>query len=120
MATHIRNRNELIEFLEEHAPNPSIARALQEGTVENLGGFFGGAAGDYWVMRVISRFNKIWYVATRPRIFQKEYHAYELKEVSWEFWEGDKSTNKLYQGDNPKEYKLLRGKELSDDRNKGN
>ncbi len=103
---HIRNRNELIEYLELHAPSKAIARALQEGQVENLGAFkqilpvfqYG------FIVKVISRFNKTWYVAIYASNIH-EWRAQIIDTVPWNEWIGEFIANKLYQGDNPEQYR---------------
>lgn len=106
---YIRNRNDLIKWLESNAPFPAITRALQEGQVENLGAFEGVAPGSRpgWIVKVTSVYNKVWYIA----IIIKSFHLYKalvLDSIHWKLWAGDTSNNKLYQGDNSKEYKRLR------------
>lgn len=112
MATRIRTRNDLICWLENNAPRKAIARAVQEGQVENLGAFEGVAPGfrPGWIVKVASRFKKVWYVA----VILKDsclYGALILDAVYWVLWCGDQSDNKLYQGDNPLLYEKLRDEE---------
>jgi len=109
MAIRIRSRNELIDWLEKCKPRRSIVRAIQEGQVENLGAF-DLSSGPGWIVKVTSVFDKVWYVKITP--FLNFYGTVLIADVPWELWIGDKSDNKLYQGDNPQEYKLLRDKEL--------
>ncbi len=109
---HIRTRNDLISWLEENAPRRAIARALQEGQVENLGVFFRLYPSLFtgWIIKVESRHKKIWYVVIRES--GHEFIAYQKEKVPWKYWAGDKFKNKLHQGDKPKKYKRLRNKEL--------
>ena len=115
---HIRNRNDLIGWLESHAPRLGIARAMQEGQVENLGAFrcILSKRDSGWIIKVTSRFNRVWYVA-----IQLNYSSHEkmtarvINCVPWEYWIGQDVENKLYRGDKPVEYKLLRDKELQYD-----
>lgn len=105
---HIRNRNDLIKFLEINAPLRAIARAVQEGQVENLGAFkqvFPGSAPG-WIVKTISKFNKTWYVA-----IQASDHDFKIRIIDvvlWKFWIGEFANNKLYRGDKPLQYKELR------------
>ena len=105
---HIRNRNDLIKWLENNAPSRAIARALQEGQVENLGAFeqiiLGCQPG--WIVKVTSKFNKMWYVAVQPS--GHGFKAFSYGIAPWNFWIGGKTKNELYQGDNPERYKELR------------
>ena len=106
---HVRTRNDLIEWLENNDPYPRIKRALSEGQVENLGAFERIVPGSKpgWIIKVTSIHNKIWYIVIEVRS-KGIIHIWEINTVPWEFWIGDQSKNKLYQGDNPKKYKELR------------
>lgn len=105
---HIRNRNELISWLENNAPFRAIARAIQEGQVENLGAFEAVSIRG-WVIKVTSKFNKIWYIKITPLPKLNFYGTVLINAVPWEFWIGETyQDNKLYCGDNPKRYKELR------------
>lgn len=106
---HIRNRNELISWLENNAPSRAIARATQEGQVENLGAFeqvTGAAFQPGWIVKVTSRFKKTWYVAVTTPV--REFKAYIIDAVPWDKWVGEFAQNTIYQGDNPALYKELR------------
>jgi len=109
---HIRTRNDLINWLEKNAPTPSIKRALQEGSVENLGGFkscIGKKPG--WIVKVTSKFKKIWYISIYYSIVcSSGLNSFirPMNNYDWKDWIGDKSENKLYLGDNPLLYKELR------------
>lgn len=110
---HIHNRNDLINWLEKNAPYKAIARALQEGQVENLGAF-SGSNFTGWIVKVTSKFNRVWYVKIQPI---KEFHTYGtvlIKEVPWENWIGFTMNTKLYKGDKHKEYLLILDKSLLD------
>lgn len=112
---HIRNRNDLICWLENNAPFRAIARAIQEGQVENLGAFEKVSPGSTpgWIVKVTSRFKKIWYVSiTAPA---HAFRAHIIYTVPWDKWIGEFAQNKLYQGDNPKQYKELREDALEND-----
>lgn len=116
---HIHTRDNLIEWLEDNAPYKGIRRALVYGTNENLGGFKNippGCVGG-WIVRIRSKHNREWIVAVGENIKGK-YISYILigTPIPWESWEGNKSSNPLYRGDNPEAYKLLRDKELSNAR----
>lgn len=111
---HIRIRSDLIHWLESNAPTGAIARAIQEGSIENLGAFerLSRTNPDSgWIVKVTSRFNRVWYVAVRVNLNVKgTFYAsiFRGKSILWEYWCGDRSKNKLYQGDDPKLYKGLR------------
>jgi len=109
----IRTRNNLLEWLERNAPYPCIKRALLEGKVEVLGGFkqVPPSVRPGWIVKITSKFNRIWYVAVKIQP-QEKYKTYVLEKVPWKFWIGDESNNPLYQGDLSEKYKRLKNKEL--------
>ena len=111
---HIRTRNDLINWLENNAPSKAIRRALQEGRVENLGAFKNAAFGSKsgWILEVISKHKTTWLVTIYAWHTVFKNFIRDINVVPWEYWVGDKSENKLYQGDHPDIYKLLRDKEL--------
>lgn len=105
---HIRDRNELIGWLEANAPSRAIARAIQEGQVENLGAFeqvFPGSTPG-WIIKVTSRFKKTWYIAITAPV--RKFKVQIIDAVPWDKWIGEFAQNTLYQGDNPKLYKEMR------------
>lgn len=108
MAIHIRNRNDLIKWLEENAPTRAIRRSVLEGKVENLGAF------DYsdfcWIVKVVSKFDKIWYIKVTSLPKLNFNGTVLLNKPNWQNWIGDQYQNKLYRGDNPELYKELRDK----------
>ncbi len=111
---HIRTRNDLINWLENNAPFKAIKRALQEGRVENLGAF--ESETNYgWIVKIISKFDKIWHIRISPLSGLNFYGTILIDCVPWEYWIGDKSTNTLYRGDHPDRYKVLRDKDLQEE-----
>lgn len=110
----IRTRNNLIEFIENNAPTKSIFRAVLNHN-ENLGGFrrFDWQLGGGWIVRVTSKHNRQWLLAIHfnENTFSG-YLIWVISKVPWQYWEGDKSENPLYQGDDPITYKYLRDKEM--------
>lgn len=105
---HIRTTNDLIQFAELKLSKSyvSIARAFHTGTVENLGAFRHIAGGSGWILKITSKFKSIYYIAII--VHYLNYRVTLLNEPPWKYWEGDKSDNKIYQGDNPLLYKELR------------
>ena len=113
----IRNLNDLIRFIEDDKIcllYPRIRRAIVEGTTENLGIFRWIPGTLYssggWVVIVKGKRNE-WIITIKPRQFEG-YRCYVLKEIPWKYWVGDSHKDKLFQGDDPEKYKLLRKKEL--------
>lgn len=108
----IRTRNDLIAWLEDNAPYPRIKRALVEGTNENLGGF--SRALPYtagWIVKIKGKKKEWIVVIVAGTCLGDRYMPYIINKVPWNWWEGDKSKNLLYQGDNPEEYRRLRDAE---------
>ncbi len=114
----IRTRNNLIKFIEDSRLcdlYPRIRRAIVEGTNENLGSFHvipcTPANTTSGLVVIIKGKRNEWIITVKPERFEG-YKCYILREIPWKFWDGDTSENPLYRGDHPKEYKLLRDKEL--------
>ena len=113
----IRTRNDLIKIIEDSylcKAYPRIGRALVEGTNENLGIFrfipctpANTACG--LIVAIKGKRNE-WIIAVKPKRFE-DYMCYILRKVPWEYWEGDDRLHQVFQGDDPKKYKLLREKE---------
>lgn len=109
--THFQNRYDIIEWLIVNIPKEyaTINRALGEGSIEFLGGFShippGGQPG--WIIQIQSKNKKNYYVAIIPRNNFYACYISILKKVPWQYWDGCKTDNKLYQGDNPKSYRRL-------------
>lgn len=115
-----RSVNELIQFAESRLSKQyvSVARAFHTGTVENLGGFKHVAGGCGWILKLTSKHGSIYYIAIVAHYLG--YRIAVLDKPPWKYWEGDTTENKMYQGDNPEIYKLLRDKEIRDAKNKSN
>lgn len=105
----LQTTNELIQFAESHLPKQfvSMQRAFHEGTVENLGAFkhiYYDLSG--WILKLTSKHKANYYIVIFADRLQ--YKVGILRNIPWKKWEGDKSDNKLYQGDKPLLYKELR------------
>lgn len=108
---YLRTKSDLINLAEAKLPQGyvSIARAFHTGTVENLGAFRHIAGGCGWILKITSKFKSVYYVAIV--VCYLNYRITILNEPPWKYWEGDKSDNKMYQGDNPILYKELKDAE---------
>jgi len=110
MLQHFRNRDDVIRFAMDHLPRQyrSVARSFEDGKVEFLGGFKGSInMPSGWMIKITSRFNK----TSHLFIYADSSNQFRLAirtMVDWKFWDGDKSDNPLYQGDNPERYKALK------------
>ena len=106
-ALHIRNRSDLIEYVYGHAPYNAIARAMDEGKVENLGGFIADPLylnDDGYVIRVKSRAGKEWLLA----ISGVTNKITIVSKVPWENWIGTGMRDSLFAGDFPNKYEKER------------
>jgi len=118
--THLRTRNEIMKWLEEHAPRPAIARAMQEGSTELLGVFRHvlpyGKMG--WIVNVTSKHGSVWHVGIHAHEHMQGYWCHVTSQVFWEHWMGDVSdgiigpdsnqSKPLYVGDNPEIYEEMK------------
>lgn len=108
---HFRDRNDIIEWAEQNLPPQyrAVARAFRRGSIEFLGGFSDIISLPGWIIKVTSKFRKVYYVAiVVESVPFAEMCVVIIDNVPWEHWDGDKSDNPLYQGDNPEKYKELK------------
>lgn len=107
--THIRTRNELMEFLEDNAPSPSVARAMQNGSTLLLGAFgkMSYTGKLCWIVQVTSTHNKTWYIAILEG-FTHNFRCHFINEPSWRYWIGDVNDGELNTGDDPEEFRRLK------------
>ena len=106
---HIRNKNDLLAWLEDNAPRKAIANAMIDGNTE-LCGFFNPAPNSSlagWVVKITSKRKMPWNViVTIGKLGLPVYHVYTIKSVSWENYVGGDTP--LFAGDNPEVYKELK------------
>lgn len=116
MPPHFRTRDDVINWAEKNLPATykSVHRAFREGSIEFLGGFsqIGAGHNPGWIIKVISKFNIIHYIAIFCRGKMLLPWSGIIYDVPWKHWDGDKSNNPLYLGDFPKRYKELKNKEI--------
>ena len=108
---HIRNKNELLEWLEDNAPRKAIANAMLEGKVELLGAFhgsFGGVFNMGWIVKVTSKRGLSWDIVIIISRSKPGYFAYTIKKIPWGSYVG--GNNPLFAGDNPEVYEELKCK----------
>ena len=107
---HFRNRDDLVAWLETRPLRKAISRALQEGTVEVMGGFY-IIPPTYlpgWIVRITSIHKRTWNVAIVVHKPLNRYIVYIIDKIPWRHWAGGDTTNSLYAGDHPKEYRRLK------------
>lgn len=115
--THFIERKHLIQWLAENCTRKSVVRAMDEGSVENLGTFskLGPNNQPGWIVLVTAEKGKAWKVEVASRIRSRGFGIYItswLPEtevvIPWEDWDGNLLGRDLYDGDNPTEYRRLR------------
>jgi len=119
----LRSRQNLMDVCMRIAPTNACKRAINEGRATVLGGFTPVEGLPYYLTRVTSAYNKVWYllvhVATGNQCVKYSYHSPPW-EPSWECWDGQNPltptklirTWNLFDGDTPEEvYKLKKDKE---------
>ncbi len=107
---HFQNRNDIIKWAMDNLPKSfrTIARSFEEGVVEFLGGFKDiPLLNPGWMISVTSKHGHTRYLFIST-CGNNDYRLFVLREIDWECWDGDKSDNKLYRGDNPEKYKELK------------
>jgi len=103
-------------WLEDNAPRPGIARAMQEGKTELLGVFrhVSPCRTMGWIVEVTTKHDVVWHVAVKPNTLTHGYRCHLVSRVPWEHWMGDilnpldKQHNTVYKGDNPEKYRRLK------------
>ena len=106
--THLRTKEELLQWLSGNAPTGSVRRAIEDGGVELLGAFkpAPGSRSPGWVLRVTTPFGKMVNVVVSFNETLKRLKAYTVDHMSFKNYVGGNSP--LYAGDNPKQYKEYR------------
>jgi hypothetical protein len=99
-------RAQLINWLENNAPDRIISNAVNQGEIELLGGFHPVAGSSYpgFIVRVYGglHLQKIYYIGI---VISGQFtiRSFRVKEPNWKDWIGYKSNNPLYMGDNYEE-----------------
>ena len=105
----IHHRQQLINFLEQNVTDRVLQNAMNRGRVELLGGFnplIGSLPG--WVVAITSYWKTTYNIGIIEDVNIGKLQWFRLTRIPWKNWDGDKSKNKLYQGDNPKKYQKLK------------
>lgn len=100
------DRDSFIFWIKNHVSQRSIIRAIEEGTVEYLGGFSRTELtpqSPVWVCRITSIYNRVWIIASYT-----DGTVCHLDHIPWKYYAGGNSKNTLYSGDNPANYRKLR------------
>lgn len=100
--THIHNRQQVIEWLEDNAPTASTQRAVRDGPVELLGLFdpIPSSSNPGWIVAVTSIITgKTWNVVVSMQMKKPFYYTWMIEKVPWENWKGNRMGNPLHHGD---------------------
>lgn len=106
--THIHNRQQLINWLEDNAP-PSTLRAVRDGQVELLGLFdsIPSSSNFGWIVAVTSLITgRTWYVVVSMQMKKPFYYTWMIEEVPWGNWIGGIMDNPLHRGDDHDAYRI--------------
>jgi hypothetical protein len=93
MRNQIKNEETLFQFIENHIHNATVKRAMQEGTIKNLGYYFPIEGSSYpgWITKIVTRFNVIFYVAVIWDFHKKENRCFELNGLEHSKYMGGQS-----------------------------
>jgi len=114
---HFQSKENIIDWLIDNCPRPAIARALDHGKVEFLGGFslILPSILPGWILKITSIYDKQWIVAVLANDITHRYEIRIIKSIPWKNWAGTDCFNnhnsfrdKLFSGDNPELYKEMR------------
>ena len=110
------NRQHLFQWLTDNLTDRVLQNLLQgSGQAELLGGFcpLPGSTNPGWIVGLTSyRTGQTYYVCIGVNEETGKVRWWRTKGVQWENWDGDKSENKLYQGDDPEKYWRLKNESV--------
>ena len=95
------SRDNLLSWLDEHAPMPSVRRALHSGMgVKVLGGFkpLPDSNSPGWIVEINSKTGRVYHIAVAVNSF-KPPRAYMINYIDWKSYTG--GSHPLYRGDDP-------------------
>ena len=98
-----RNKTDLINWLQDHAPTPSTKRALQTGqSVTLLGGFkpLPNSNSPGFIVRFESLAGRLYHVAIAVDNF-RSLRTFLIDYIDWGHYVGTDSNHELYRGDVP-------------------
>lgn len=105
----IHHHQQLINFLEQNVTDRVLQNALNRGRVEFCGGF-NPLVGSFpgWVVSVTSYRGTIYNFGIIENTNTGKLRWFRLAKIPWKNWDGDRSEDKLYQGDFPEKYRRLK------------
>ena len=99
---HVRNRNDLIKYVEDNPPRGAIGTAIVTGTVELLGGFWRVIPSIHtgWILRITSASKQnVYNVAITHNKYTPDWKVWEVTQVPWDQWMGGDVTAGVNRGD---------------------
>ena len=101
---HFRTPHDVITYLLDNSPYRSMTRAMTEGKVEFLGGFYnvipfneGIINRPGWIIKVTSVYRRAWIMGVIPDEVSHSFRLVRLDEVPWKF-KLPKNGNPLFDG----------------------
>ena len=103
-------RSDFILWVMANSPRRDIARFINDGKVEVLGGFdeIPPSTNPGWILRVTSKNNKEYNIAVTMDEKHRWLHIWVASEISWEYYNGKPHLGfwYVYDGDKPLDYLL--------------
>jgi hypothetical protein len=95
----LQTKHHLLNWLYENTKSSSVRRAMDDGTIRNLGWYkkVAGSRCPGWVIELYTRHAKIFYVAVVSDADKLENRTYELVSLAGCEYQGGES--ELYKGD---------------------
>ncbi len=105
----VHNKQQLIKFLEQNIKDRVLQNALCRGRVEFCGGF-NPLLDDIpgWVVKLTSYHGMSYDIGIFEDINTGYLRWFRVTEIPWQNWDGDRTEDKLYQGDDPEKYRGLK------------
>lgn len=85
----LRNREDLISLVAQHAPSAACAKAINENRATVLGGFNPVEGLPSYVVHVRSFHGREWIIAVLVDEGEQRYRVRYLDQVPWELWIGN-------------------------------
>lgn len=97
----ISTRDDLLEYIREHAPSSAVRRAIDDGKYEVLGAFAALPPHTMpgFIVKVTSKHGRVWPVAVAVNEVKHRYEVYILDTIPWSLYDGGERA--IYCGDHP-------------------
>lgn len=107
----IHNRQQLVEWLEDHAPTPTALRAARDGGIELLGFFnpIPSSSNPGWIVQITSLLSKqVFNIVVAIQKKLPVHYAWQIGPVPWKNWNPYDVDEGMNCGDKPEAYRVLR------------